>query len=518
MNELDCILDAIKGEPRGPAKDDPNWIPSPLDPKDIEDHGSEILIVGDVHGNHELLSRLIRVLQPKMVLQCGDFGYFPRLEYIPPEGSPTVYPFKLEGRLETGGVPVHWCDGNHEDHETLAKLRVGQAGAHEVAPNCFYQDRGSTLTLPDGRTALFSGGAESWDRAWRTEGRDWFAQELLTVADLARFPNCQVDVVISHTAPALIEVGHFDNRAHRAKQDDPSRPVLDEVFFRYRPRHWYFGHWHEARHDIKLQTKFLALDKLERGYGCWTWLPKTMPVLLRSERDAVLHKLAKVCDEAEVVVQAHVTGSYARGEATSASNLDVVIELEPEALKVEYDMIFERVKKEVGKSINEQIQAGMFPLSVRISQELVANDDPRLPPVEDNELVYRRPLSQLMLDEAELPYTIGGKRGLPVTELLKRLGRQMKNIRLMRQQVGMRDVLLPALKEAQRVLERGGNISLATFVALLKAYAVSPWLETLGRVARRYERTHGEWDSSRFDHNRPNRLRALRRRRRTIVK
>lgn len=520
MNELDYILDAMSGvETRIPAKDDPNWIPSPLDPKDIEDHGSEILVVGDVHGNHELLSRLIRVLQPKMVLQCGDFGYFPRLEYIPPEGGPTVYPFRLEGRLKTDGVPVHWCDGNHEDHETLAELRVGQPRAHEVVPKCFYQDRGSTLTLPDGRTVLFAGGAESWDRMRRTEGRDWFAQELLTEADLARFPNCQVDVVISHTVPALIKFGHFDNRAHRAKQDDPSRAVLDEVFFRYRPRHWYFGHWHDAGRAIKLQTKFLALGKLERSYGCWTWLPKALPVLLRSERDAVLRKLAEVCDEAEVVVQAHVTGSYARGDATSASNLDVVIELEPEALKAEYDMIFERVKKEVGKSINEQIQAEMDPVPVRISQEIVTHDDPRLPPVEDNELVYRRPLSQLMLAEAELPYTIGGKRGLPATELLKRLGRQMKNIRLMRQQAGMRDVLLPALKEAQRVLERGGNISLATFVALLKAYAVFPWLETLGQAARRYERTHGEWDYSRPSFSRSNiRQGALWRRRRIRVK
>ena len=520
MNEFDYILAAMHGvAPHDTAKDDPNWIPAPRNPKDMEDRGSEILVVGDVHGNHELLSRLIRVLQPKMVLQCGDFGYFPRFEYTPPKGGPTLYPFRLEGRLETGGVPIHWCDGNHEDHEALAALRGDQPRAHKVAPNCFYQERGSTLTLPDGRTVLFAGGAESWDHENRIEGRDWFAQELLTEADLARFPDCHVDVVISHTVPALIEFGGFDNRAHRAKRHDPSRVVLDEIFLRYRPRYWYFGHWHDNANDIRLRTKFFALDKLDSSYGCWTWLPKALPSLPPIKRDAVLRKLAKVCDETEVVVQAHVTGSYARGDATSASNLDVVLELEPEAIKAEYDMIFGRVEKEMSKSIAEQIQAEMEPVSVKISQSLVTHDDPRLPPVEENVLVYRRPLSQLMLDEAELPYTIGGRRCPSVMELLKRLGRQMKNVRLMRQQAGMRDKLFPEVKGAQRILEDGGNISLATFIAILRTYAISPWLETLGHAARRFGRTRGEWDDSRPRYSRRNsRLKAHRRRRRVKPK
>ena len=123
-----------------------------------------IAIVGDVHGEFSTL-RAVENLGPDLIIQCGDLGFWPRW--------PTV---GLELEAFTPQVPIRFCDGNHEDLETLFAHRVpGESPrAHEVKPGLFWQDRGSTLTLPDGRVVLFVGGAWSFDDYRREPGVDWF--------------------------------------------------------------------------------------------------------------------------------------------------------------------------------------------------------------------------------------------------------------------------------------------------------------------------------------------------------
>ena len=109
----------------------------------------KVLVLGDVHGWWKDMMTVIGNVKPDLVLQVGDFGYFPRHAGYNPRGQ-----------VESP-VPIHWCDGNHEDHESLVALRNGgERRAHEVAPNVFWQDRGSTILLPDGRVVLFIGGAD----------------------------------------------------------------------------------------------------------------------------------------------------------------------------------------------------------------------------------------------------------------------------------------------------------------------------------------------------------------------
>jgi len=199
-------------------------------------------------------------------LQCGDFGYFPdEAEFDPAK------------KLKSGGVPVHWCDGNHEDHGALAKFRSDPPTGHEVSENCVYQERGSTLTLPDGRVVLFMGGGDSIDKHERVEGVDWFPTELLTEADLARLPDCQVDIVISHTFPACFCVRKIfvpmGNYPLKLDLSDPTEEVLDAVFERYRPSRWYFGHWHKYLTGEHRGCQWTALSYASHT-GWWTWLPE----------------------------------------------------------------------------------------------------------------------------------------------------------------------------------------------------------------------------------------------------
>ncbi len=198
-----------------------------------------IAIVGDVHGDFERL-RAVEALGPDLVIQCGDLGFWPRW--------PTVGP---ELEAFTPQVPIRFCDGNHEDLETLFAQRVpGEPPrAHEVKPGLFWQDRGSTMTLPDGRVVLFVGGAESIDAGERTNGLDWFAnEERLYKDDLDRLPDVHVDIVVSHTCPESFRI--FDQlpykirELNRRKFRDISMESLDRVLERYRPSLWFFGHWH----------------------------------------------------------------------------------------------------------------------------------------------------------------------------------------------------------------------------------------------------------------------------------
>jgi len=245
-----------------------------------------ILVTGDIHGVWSSMNVLINRKHPDLVIQCGDFGFFPneRVDAVyrrAPRGDELrrkVYAFNPRGRLRNRVddrlIPVHWCDGNHEDHETLKALVA--AGETEVAPQVFYQPRGSTLTLPDGRTVLFAGGAKSVD--WKVRD-DWSPLETLTLEDLEAFPDgeAKVDILVSHTAPAFLteaEKGpnRFEQPGYYDYSPDISRAMLDVVWERYRPKHWFFGHFHRFIEVEKNGTRFTGLSRAGGQGRWWTWL------------------------------------------------------------------------------------------------------------------------------------------------------------------------------------------------------------------------------------------------------
>ena len=209
-----------------------------------------VIFIGDIHGNFHMLHRFRSLFrQPDLVIQCGDFGY-------------------QHGETMTATpYPVHFCDGNHENFHDLFLNRAGDPTprAHEIIPNLFWQDRGSTLTLPDGRVVLFAGGAFSVDWPLRTEGLDLFSrEELLSDEDFSRFPDCKVDIVVSHTMPSRL-LPEFLGSMLQFETRDPSCDVLDKVFDRYRPKLWFFGHWHERRIVEMDGCTFHALGAFDSG-------------------------------------------------------------------------------------------------------------------------------------------------------------------------------------------------------------------------------------------------------------
>lgn len=188
-----------------------------------------IVVMGDVHREFGALNSWINKKRPSLILQCGDFGYWPHWSDKKRNGNSHPVP-KLHGG------DLLFCDGNHEDHDSLRTLRDP-----EVYPGVRYMRRGSSIQLLDGRNVLFMGGADSIDKHIRKLGFDWFPQEVLTQEDIYRLPVMSIDVVISHTCPREFAIPYLGDSE---KDSDPSRMVLSYILHRYRPKLWYFGHWH----------------------------------------------------------------------------------------------------------------------------------------------------------------------------------------------------------------------------------------------------------------------------------
>jgi predicted phosphodiesterase len=216
-----------------------------------------ILITGDVHMEFGFLNSLINRQKPDMVICCGDFGYWPKVEW----GKPLT-----DIKLQTA-EKLLWCDGNHEDHWSLRDRETD-----ELAPNIIYMPRGSTYTLPDGRTILFMGGADSIDKQWRRVGVDWFPEEIITQKDFQNLPDKKIDIFITHTCPE--ELVEELIKFYPAKKFEPSNRALSELRKIYKPDLWFFGHWHHYREGVLLGTQWYALSAPGFGDRWWMWLPK----------------------------------------------------------------------------------------------------------------------------------------------------------------------------------------------------------------------------------------------------
>jgi UDP-2,3-diacylglucosamine pyrophosphatase LpxH len=219
----------------------------------------KIIVVGDVHGYWSGLNRLINLKKPDIVLQCGDFGYWPRYHGQKMRHFGKAVTFDAYG-AKPGITKVYFCDGNHEDHWALKELQT-----NEIQENVFYMKRGSTLVLPDGRTVLFIGGANSIDKNQRTLGDDYFPDETITHTDIFNLPDTEVDIVISHTCPTEF----FEMLTNEFKMDnDSSRVALSYVLDKYLPKLWYFGHFHQEKTGYTKGCRWYALNMLSLQ-GCW---------------------------------------------------------------------------------------------------------------------------------------------------------------------------------------------------------------------------------------------------------
>jgi len=213
---------------------------------------AEVLVVGDTHGDFTNLNKVIEEFTPHLVLSTGDFGCWDIKGMgaaILPRGSRVVF-----------------VDGNHENHEVLRQLRRtvhNQKKPIFVIPQVYYAPRGTILSV-NGKSILMMGGADSVDKAMRIEGRDWFPDEQITSHDINSVPKCKIDVIISHCAPPFVE----DAMELEPIGKGQSSTMLEFLFDAFKPKKWFFGHYHAPFRMEIGGCEFVGLDRLGEGSDC----------------------------------------------------------------------------------------------------------------------------------------------------------------------------------------------------------------------------------------------------------
>lgn len=234
---------------------------------------SRVLVAGDWHGATPWAVTVLERaadLGVSTIVQLGDLGM-----WMPGRGRRMAEEVDVAGRRT--GVRLVFVDGNHDPHARLRQLPVGSDGLARVGQHVFYAPRGSRLDWA-GRTLGVLGGAFSVDRAHRTEGLDlWADLEEVTAEDVARLGAGPVDVLLTHEAPAGVELRaslRVDEFAsYRA---DRQRALVRRAVDATGPQLVFHGHWHH-RHTSTLirgdggATTVVGLSE-EYSVGNWVVL------------------------------------------------------------------------------------------------------------------------------------------------------------------------------------------------------------------------------------------------------
>lgn len=199
---------------------------------------SKVMIIGDIHGKFANLETIVnygfKQHSIEACIVCGDYGIWNDITHI--NLIPEYY--KLDVK-----VPVYFCDGNHDNHYFLDTFERGKI--HKLLENLYFCAYGSVLTI-NNKNILFCGGADSIDKEQRILGKSYWDTEQISEEDQNFLPDVHIDIVISHTCPNFIAsilkiptCGLYINKYY-----DPSTKYLEDVYIKYKPEHWYFGHWH----------------------------------------------------------------------------------------------------------------------------------------------------------------------------------------------------------------------------------------------------------------------------------
>lgn len=204
-----------------------------------------IYITGDTHGEYNDLINRIRNYSPTKddtVIICGDFGFV---------WDDQRHSFLL-AKLTALPFNIAFIDGNHEDFNLLNTYPVEEwhgGKVHRIAGNIVHLMRGQLFTI-DGKTFFTMGGAYSIDKALRTEGVNWWAEELpnnedyKTAGETLEKYDYKTDYVITHTVPesVIYYIGHVPD-----SHDAELTGYFEWLYRKLEFKKWFAGHFHKNR-------------------------------------------------------------------------------------------------------------------------------------------------------------------------------------------------------------------------------------------------------------------------------
>ncbi len=207
-----------------------------------------VFVTGDTHGTLDL-GKVIDYFRGKedeytkddYLIICGDTGLC---------GSSSAIEREARSILRDIPVTTLFIDGNHENFEQLNSYAVDMwngGKVHFLENDMIHLMRGQVYDI-DGTSVFTFGGAYSTDKVYRTEGIDWFPEEIPSeeeyaegLKNLSKHGN-KVDFIITHTAPR--EVAAAIGFGEMSDDEIELRRYLQQIADSVDYKAWYFGHFH----------------------------------------------------------------------------------------------------------------------------------------------------------------------------------------------------------------------------------------------------------------------------------
>lgn len=216
-----------------------------------------IYITGDTHIPVDIKKLSTRcfpqqkeMTKDDFVIICGDFGG------VWDGSNEEKYWIKW---LKRKNFTTLFVDGNHENFESLSKLPVikfGDSVVGKVDDGIYHLLRGEVYSI-DGKRFFVFGGGSSHDREYRTEGKNWWEEELPTFDEYRNAEknmticNYEFDYIITHSAPNSIQ-----NSIAPSYENNELTVFLEKVKSKARYTKWFFGHYHQ---DENIDDKHIAV-------------------------------------------------------------------------------------------------------------------------------------------------------------------------------------------------------------------------------------------------------------------
>lgn len=223
----------------------------------------KIPVFGDIHGEWQIANKLMSKVVKRHagvthMFHVGDLADgWPEFKTDPMTGLGGF--FKGYSTWNPVFQPFHWCDGNHENFDRLKDPALRN-------PKLIYQERGSVLEI-NGYRIMFFGGAESIDRDSRTPGISWWPEEKIEYGQVMRVLREDlkpIDCIVSHDKPLCFPNPH-ELKGECGLSD---RQALEALWDFFRPRFWFFGHYHVPMHTEFEQTTVTCCPIINSGKYC----------------------------------------------------------------------------------------------------------------------------------------------------------------------------------------------------------------------------------------------------------
>lgn len=215
-----------------------------------------MFVTGDTHGERArftyFFNRLFRA--GDVLFICGDFGYI-----FDDNESERAFLDEIAQQKYT----VCFVDGNHENFPAIfaSPEMIWNGGrVHKIRNNIFHLMRGEIYQINRKRILVF-GGAYSIDKAFRTEGRSWWPQEMPTEEEYENArknieeAGNKVDYILTHAAPEETMCMFHPHHSEEMKLNIFLEWIRENVDY----MHWYMGHLHRDE-DVWRNQSVLWFD------------------------------------------------------------------------------------------------------------------------------------------------------------------------------------------------------------------------------------------------------------------